>query len=198
MYIIYISILAQWYIDISYYIEIAMKNESNAWVSLIKESIDIIRDALNNIVLMSFFIVSVCVIGGAGVWLPWITESDPEYFRGDNIFTYGVAILGGLLCDKLLYAKNIIQGSSTAAGLLFGCISLIFISVGYAHYKSESSLIAFVGVFVALIIHLMVTASDKKRWVPEDPDPPAMSKEQIDSTVGGSMDKPPTSDILSN
>lgn len=64
-----------------------------------------------NIRILSYFFVSMVFLGAAGVWLPWLKEGVyiDSYFRGDNIFTFALAVLGGLLCNKIFHADKVIK-----------------------------------------------------------------------------------------
>jgi hypothetical protein len=69
------------------------------------------RDIIRNVRVLSYFFVSIVFLGAAGIWLPWINHatSNVHYFRGDNIFTFVVALLGGLLCNKIFHADRVIK-----------------------------------------------------------------------------------------
>lgn len=174
------------------------KTNFGEWGPILKESMYTIFDAIKKIEIFSFFIVSVCFVGGAGVWLPWITDTNPQFLRGDNIFTYGVAILGGLLCDKLLFSKDTNNRKFKGAGILLGTISLVLISIAYSKSRTESSYVALFGLLMALCIHLIVIASDKKRWEEDIKVNLPPTDDEVDAVMGSSMAEPPSPDILTN
>ncbi|WIH22873.1 hypothetical protein [Photobacterium damselae] len=65
----------------------------------------------SNIRIVSYFVVSILFLGAAGIWLPWLDSavSFGSFFRADNIFTFVVALLGGLLCNKVFHADRIVK-----------------------------------------------------------------------------------------
>lgn len=66
---------------------------------------------LKNIRILSYFLVSIVFLGAAGIWFPWLQQqtSFSSYFRGDNLFTFAIALLGGLLCNKIYHADSVIR-----------------------------------------------------------------------------------------
>lgn len=178
------------------------------WIGVFEHCIAMLKTALSNVVLCSYFIVSVCIVGGAGVWLPWITANNPEYLRGDNIFTYVVAILGGLLCDRLIFAKsssykNTIDGAiidqaiepyeirNKAIGVLLGSIALLFVSIGYVKYPSISSIYALLGLGLSLVIVLITVSTDKDKL-------PSDAEVKPNSPLGDSNGAEPNANFLRN
>nr|WP_217993454.1 hypothetical protein [Aliivibrio wodanis] len=78
---------------------------SLAFESLVKKTTLI----CSNVRIISYFIVSILCLGAAGIWLPWLDKAVrfEQFFRADNIFTFVVALLGGLLCNKVFHADRI-------------------------------------------------------------------------------------------
>jgi len=78
-----------------------------AFKAIKSRSIKIIK----NIRILSYFFVSIVFLGAAGIWFPWLQQqtSFGSYFRGDNLFTFAIALLGGLLCNKIYHADSIIR-----------------------------------------------------------------------------------------
>lgn len=84
--------------------------KSNDWIIVKKSLCDKSQLVISNLRVLSYFSVSILFLGGAGVWLPWLSSNTTfdSYFRGDNIFTFVLAILGGLLCNKVFNADRIV------------------------------------------------------------------------------------------
>lgn len=66
---------------------------------------------VSNVRIVSYFVVSILFLGASGIWLPWLNISTKfdSFFRADNIFTFVVALLGGILCNKVFHADRIVK-----------------------------------------------------------------------------------------
>lgn len=85
--------------------------KSNDWALVKFSTIRKVTLIVSNVRILSYFLVSIIFVGAAGIWLPWLYD-DVKYqsfFRGDNVFTFVLALLGGLLCNKVFHADRIVK-----------------------------------------------------------------------------------------
>ncbi len=147
-----------------------------------------ILPTLFNIRVVSYSIVSVLIIGGAGIWMPWLSSNTTsELLPGSTVFTYVFALLGSLVCNKLFFyssrssintsvpheAKGHTSQSKdadehennavlSAWGILAGSIVLIMTSVVYAKNYDDTSLLGVLSLILSWVLYYAATAWEVK------------------------------------
>ena len=70
---------------------------------------DVIKPSFRNIRVISYVLIAVVFVGGAGIWMPWAKESNiTVWLPGSTVFTYSFALLGSIICNRLyFYTKSL-------------------------------------------------------------------------------------------
>lgn len=161
-----------------------VKNDHiNVLVSHVK---NVLWESFKNIRVVSYILISVVLVGGAGVWMPWLKESSVQsWLPGATVFTYCFALLGSIICNRLyFYTKSLRElrklykglddgkkieahfedhenGSILSAwGMIFGGVIILFISFAYAKYSSEDSLVGWLGLFLSILLYFSASAEE--------------------------------------
>lgn len=138
--------------------------KENEWIIVKEALLNKAIKIISNIRILSYFSISILFIGAAGIWLPWLGQNTPweSVFRSDNIFTFVVALLGGLLCNKIFHADRIVKSifeelnEKTKNSAKHDSIELKkIITKRHAAYKEQLALSAF-GLFVGAVIMVLV------------------------------------------
>lgn len=161
------------------------KKPKNHFGVLWKHLYCVVWGSFKNIRVISFVLVSVAFVGGAGIWMPWLKESEIDsWLPGSTVFTYCFALLGSIICNRLyFYTKSIRDFRSmyeegnddlirdyftnqdtasvlSAWGMLFGTIIIILISIAYANHYDSDSWIGWLGLVLSILLYLIASAED--------------------------------------
>ncbi|MBE3667445.1 hypothetical protein BOO25_00600 [Vibrio navarrensis] len=162
----------------------SMKNDHyNVLMEYLSKSV---KPALLNIKVVSYLFVSVLLIGGAGVWMPWIRSTGfSAWLPGSTVFTYVFALLGTMLCNRLYFytsqlkeVKQMIREKRepedidntflefekhsvlSAWGIMVGAIILLLVSFSYSYFYNQDSWIGWLGFLMALCLYFVSSVSD--------------------------------------
>lgn len=143
-------------------------------------------ESFKNIRVLSYVIVSVLFVGGAGIWMPWMKESTiTAWLPGATVFTYCFALLGSIICNRLyFYTKSLkkirklykeglseeeiqkhfeaheVDSILSAWGMIFGSLIIILITIAYSKFYSEDSLFGWLGLLLSMLLYLVASAED--------------------------------------
>ncbi len=147
----------------------------------------VVFPTLKNVKVISYSVVAVVIVGGAGIWVPWLTPGDNfVILSGGTVFTFVFALLGSLVCNRLYFHSEKIKNLSTllkdnnfdsskfkyqleeiengnvlsAWGLLAGSLIIVLTSICYAYNRESDSIIAAFSLLFSLIFYYVVTASE--------------------------------------
>ena len=165
-------------------------DKSGSHYQILKQYLfDEVVESLKNIRVVSYVFVSVLLIGGAGVWMPWMRGGAEHFLPGSNVFTYVFALLGTLLCNRLYFnvhrfqkIRGIVKNKKIAEnsvfeiesiieefdkesilsswGMLFGSIILLIVSYSYAYHYDTDSVASLVALLLSIVFYLASTAMD--------------------------------------
>lgn len=156
---------------------------------LISHFKNVVWPSFKNIRVLSYVLVSVAFVGGAGIWMPWVKEATVNsWLPGATVFTYCFALLGSIICKRLyfytkslseirsLYKKNSAEeeiqrhfqhlevGSILSAwGMIFGSFIIILITVAYSKYYANDSIYGWVGFILSMLLYFVASAEDLDR-----------------------------------
>lgn len=161
----------------------SLVNNESHFGMMIKYIKDDVKPSLSNVKVLSYFIIAVWIFGGAGVWLPWLSNSDNIiYIPGSNVFTFSLALLGSLLCEKLFFnykeikliLKDVKAGRDvgefledyekgtiiSAWGMLFGSVNILLVIISYRYYYNETSFVNVLGLIYTIIFYFCAISKD--------------------------------------
>jgi hypothetical protein len=192
---------------------LVMKNEH---VEVLTDYIkDTVAPSFTNVRVVSYIFVSVLLVGGAGIWMPWAKEAHlSSWLPGSTVFTYCFALLGSLICNRLyFYTKSLkeIKGNYetgmeqpelekyfdkhekdsviSAWGMLFGSFIIILVTFSYSKYYNEDSFVGWLGLALSILLYFSASAEelDKISRVQDKKD-----NQEAEPIVPSSMDGPVT------
>ncbi|RBW65353.1 hypothetical protein DS893_09655 [Vibrionales bacterium C3R12] len=163
-----------------------MSIKSDHYNVLLKYLSKSVKPSLFNIKVVSYLFVSVLLIGGAGVWMPWVrSTSFTAWLPGSTVFTYVFALLGTMLCNRLYFytsqlreVKQMISDNReqdeidktflefethsvlSAWGIMVGAVILLLVSFSYSYFYNEDSWIGWLGFIMALCLYFVSSISD--------------------------------------
>ena len=162
-------------------------SRNNQHVNVLLEHVKgVVVPAITNVRVVSYVLVAVVFVGGAGIWMPWVREDQiATWLPGSTVFTYSFALLGTIICNRLyFYTKSIkeikgyfaedldkgqleerFQGHEnrsilSAWGMLFGSLVIILITLSYSKYYSSDSYFGWIGLILALCLYFCAAAED--------------------------------------
>lgn len=147
---------------------------------------NIILPSFENVRVVSYVLVSVLLVGGAGIWMPWAKETHVgTWLPGATVFTYSFALLGSIICNRLyFYTKSLREikglvereddnvtlqnhfenhevGSILSAwGMIFGSFIIILITVAYSKYYNSDSVYGWTGFILSVLLYFFASAED--------------------------------------
>ncbi|GAB1039281.1 hypothetical protein [Shewanella algae] len=134
------------------------KIRRNSWDGIGDEVLNRLGNAVKSLIFIAFFSVGVIFVGGIGIWLPAILDSqNTKLFESQNVFTYSVAILGTLFVESFLSGNN---KSFAALGLIVGVFAFLICCLGYYFQQKGVSLWLNFGAVLALILFLMANVNN--------------------------------------
>ncbi|WP_432399671.1 hypothetical protein [Pantoea allii] len=141
------------------------KIRDNQWRNAFDELFNRLGNAFKSIIFISFFVGGVVLIGGVGIWFPYILATNAgdehvSFFESINVFTYSFAILGTLCLDIILSNKK--SRDLLGLGVLTGMLALALSILGYMGTKTGSSWLVNIGALLTLIIFIFATVNDDK------------------------------------
>ncbi|MCB2426048.1 hypothetical protein [Methylophaga pinxianii] len=139
----------------------SIKVRKSAWGALFINFVQRIRNAYCS---PKFTAWACCfiVLGGMGVWLPWLINSQ---LSTESIFTFSYAVLGGLLIEAFLKGTNS-SSDATLWALVPGLIALLLVSIGYGGDKVNAhgvfNTFAYFGLAITILVVFLVDVNDDK------------------------------------
>jgi hypothetical protein len=156
---------------------------------LISHFKNVVWPSFKNIRVLSYILVSVAFVGGAGIWMPWVkAASVNSWLPGATVFTYCFALLGSIICNRLyFYTKslseirtlyknnseeekiqshfqNLEEGSILSAwGMIFGSFIIILITIAYSKFYANDSIYGWVGLILSMLLYFVASAEDLDR-----------------------------------
>ncbi|MBB1361062.1 hypothetical protein H5125_02675 [Shewanella sp. SR44-4] len=139
-----------------------MKKRKSSWEGLGDEVFSRLSNALNSLSFIAFFLVGIILIGGVGIWLPYLANKSETatLLESQNLFTYTVAILGTLSIEGF-FSKNK-KANLAALGLIIGAVALLLTLIGYWIDRTGFSWYVTVGSILTLIIFLFSNVNDER------------------------------------
>jgi len=161
--------------------------KANQHINILTEHFkDVIKPAFCNVRVISYVLVSVVFVGGAGIWMPWAKESQiTSWLPGSTVFTYSFALLGSIICNRLyFYTKSLKEIRSyfnknlnedevdthfweyekrsilSAWGMLLGSFIIILVTFSYAKYYSSDSIVGWLGLILSISLYFFASAED--------------------------------------
>lgn len=141
------------------------KIRDNQWRNAFDELFNRLGNAFKSILFISFFVGGVVLIGGVGIWFPYLLATNAgdkhiSFFESINVFTYSFAILGTLCLDIILSNKK--SRDLLGLGVLTGMLALALSILGYMGTKTGSSWLVNIGALLTLIVFIFATVNDDK------------------------------------
>lgn len=153
---------------------------------------DDVLPTFKDIKVVSYSIVSVLFIGAAGIWLPWISQNTPDVLLpGSTVFTYVLALLGSLVCNKLFFHSHKINEIShckptfdesasvrndnqirdffersailSAWGILAGGFIIVLTAIVYSKSNDQDSWLGLIALISSWILYYLATATEVKK-----------------------------------
>jgi len=139
-----------------------VKIRKNSWAGVSAELFSRLCNGLKSLSFIAYFAVGIIIIGGVGIWLPYIL-SDSEnkvLLESQNVLTFYLAILGTLSIEG--YISKSKSASLASIGLIFGVVSLALGIYGYVNTQLGHSYFVSAGALITLFIFLFSTVNDEK------------------------------------
>lgn len=147
---------------------------------------DVIKPSFRNIRVISYVLIAVVFVGGAGIWMPWAKESNiTVWLPGSTVFTYSFALLGSIICNRLyFYTKSLKEIKKfysdnlqvneinikfeeyekksilSAWGMLFGSLVIVLITFSYSKYYAEDSIFGWLGLLLSIFLYFCASAEE--------------------------------------
>ncbi|MCH2192073.1 MAG: hypothetical protein MK188_14205 [Gammaproteobacteria bacterium] len=146
---------------------------------------DDVVSTLKDIKVISYSVVSMIIIGAAGIWIPWLwNDSKTAFLPGGTVFTYVLALLGSLVCNKLFFhskkLENLIDNKGekdkkaieselfeyekstilSAWGILAGSLIIVLTAIVYSKNNNEDSLLGFIALIFSWILYYMASVTE--------------------------------------
>lgn len=140
---------------------------------------------LKDIKVISYSIVSMIVIGAAGIWIPWLwNEPGVALLPGGTVFTYVLALLGSLVCNKLFFhsnkLKNLVSTKGdknevnhslayiehekssilSAWGILAGSFIIVITAIVYSKSNNEDSLLGILALILSWVLYFLANVTE--------------------------------------
>ena len=166
-----------------------IKSDMNHYQILCHYLNEDVLPTFKNIKVVSYSVVSVLIIGAAGIWMPWLTlDNMKAILPGSTVFTYVLALLGSLVCNKLFFHShkynevhciedsfnedttreshiNKIKyfeksGILSAWGILAGSLIIVLTAIAYSKSYDQDSFLGFLSLILSWILYYLATASE--------------------------------------
>ncbi|PKH07044.1 hypothetical protein [Moritella sp. Urea-trap-13] len=161
--------------------------DSNQHVNVLIEHFkNVIKPAFLNVRVISYILVSVVFVGGAGIWMPWAKEAQiTSWLPGSTVFTYSFALLGSIICNRLyFYTSSLKEIRSyfnqnlddteidnrfneyekrsilSAWGMLLGSFIILLVTFSYAKYYASDSVVGWLGLILSILLYFFASAED--------------------------------------
>jgi hypothetical protein len=183
MFILAILLLQEWNMMCWVFYMVKKNSHVDILISHIK---NVVWPSFKNIRVLSYVLVSVTFVGGAGIWMPWVKEASVDsWLPGATVFTYCFALLGSIICNRLyFYTKSLSEtkalyerespeeeiqshfqhledGSILSAwGMLFGSLIIILITIAYSKFYANDSIYGWLGLLLSMLLYFVASAED--------------------------------------
>jgi len=158
------------------------------WITMIYELNSRFWNAIQKPVFLFYFSSGILLIGGVGVWLPYLIDINKnptnhiDLLNTSNLLTFTSALIGTIYVNSTIKREtdNILKQPA----IFFGLLAFIFSIYGYISQPNSSSNWTIAGASIAILIYILINASD-----------PSFDNESISSSTGYEEADP---DYLSN